>query len=255
MRFSPCCELFFTELPFPERLELIANLGFSSFEFWTWWDKDIRAVEEAAERLDLEVAGFCTPFIPLTDSARREEFLDGLEKTADVCSRLGCSTIIAQVGNEVPELERDEQLESIVQGLRAAAPIADAHSLTVVIEPLNIKRDHPGYFLSTTEEACRILGAVAHPRVGMLFDVYHQQVTEGDLLTNLRHALPWIRHVHIADCPGRDEIGHGEINFEVILRRLKEWGYSHPVGIELFPTLNDHTRSLSDPVFRAFSGG
>lgn len=251
MKFSPCIELFFTDLDLDGRLERVAALGYEAFEFWTWWDKDVDLLAESAERHELTISGCCTDFVPLTDPNKRRQYLDRLEDTLKVADRLGISTIISQVGQDQSNVSRGEQRESIITGLREAARILAGSGKRLVIEPLNTKYDHPGYFLSSSAEARQILEAVGSTEVGLLFDIYHQQVTEGDVTNNLRASLEWAWHVHIADSPGRHEIGTGELNYQNILANLEKWGYSGYVGIELFPISSDHSEALTGSVFDA----
>jgi len=243
-RYSPCLDIFFKDLPFSARIQKAAALGFQAFEFWSWWDKDLGEIEAALRSSPIQVAGFCTRMVSLVDPAKRAEYLAGLEDTLAVAKRLKPSVIISQVGNERPGVAREEQARSLVEGLKAAAALLERTGDTLVIEPLNVRVDHKGYFLSRSDEAAEILAQVGSPRVKMLFDVYHQQITEGDLLRRIRQHLPLIGHFHIADNPGRHEIGGGEIHYPNVLAAIKEAGYGGCVGLEFFPSGPDHGAAL-----------
>ncbi|HUX49543.1 MAG TPA: TIM barrel protein [Spirochaetia bacterium] len=249
MVYSPCLDIFFAKLPFEERMRRVADLGFGAFEFWSWWDKDIDAIRSAMLSYSLELAALCTRFVPLTDSARRDEYESALKETIAVAHSLRCHTIISQVGPEISGSSREEQHDSIVRGLRQCAPVLEQENMLLVIEPLNTIYDHKGYFLTQSAEAARIIQSVGSESVAMLFDVYHQQVTEGNLIGNIRSYQDMIGHIHIADCPGRHDIGSGEINYASVLTAIEATGYEGRIGIELFPEDADHSIALRNPLF------
>ena len=157
---------------------------------------------------------------------------------------LNCSTIISQVGQEQPHLTREAQMQSIVDGLKACIPLLKEAGITLVIEPLNTRFDHPGYFLARSDEAFAIVREVNSPYVKVLFDIYHQQITEGNLIPNITQNAEWIGHIHMAGHPGRHEpFGRNEIHYPSVLGALKEAGYAGAVGLEYFP-LMDAAESL-----------
>jgi hydroxypyruvate isomerase len=135
----------------------------------------------------------------------------------------------------MPEVERPRQHEAIVAALRAVAPRAQQHGLSIVVEPLNVLVNHKGYYLSTSEEAFAIISEVGSPAVKVLYDVYHQQITEGNLIPNITTYFDQIGHFHIADNPGRNEPGTGEINYTNVLHRIDELGYRGFIGMEYRP--------------------
>jgi hydroxypyruvate isomerase len=224
-------------------------LGFDRFEFWSWWDKDISSIRDGMRELDLKAAAFCTHFISLTDVTLRGAYLSGLSETIKVAADMECDIIISQVGSNVSNRSRAEQKTSIIEGLKAAADLLERTRARLVIEPLNTVLDHKGYFLTRSEEAAEIIQEVGSPRVAMLFDVYHQQMTEGNLIGNLRKYRDVIAHIHVADCPGRHEPGTGEINYGNVLAELARIQYHGCVGIELYPSGPDHAEALRNPLF------
>lgn len=243
--YSPCLDIFFKDLPFPERIRKAASLGYTHFEFWTWWDKDLGAVGEAMKETGMKAACFCTRFVTMLDPLKRAEYLAGLEKSIAVARRLGSRQLITQVGNEIAGVSRDEQKRALVATLKAAVPLLEASGITLLIEPLNLQYDHKGYFLALSAEAAEIVAAAGSPSVKILFDIYHQQINEGNLINNIKKHLPSIGHFHVADHPGRHELGTGEINYQNVLGAIKEAGYGGCVGVELFPLDADHARALA----------
>ncbi len=138
----------------------------------------------------------------------------------------------------------DHQMHtSIVEGLGQAAPMVEEAGLFLAVEPLNVLVDHPGYYLTTSEEGFDILGEVGSPNVKLLFDIYHQQITEGNLLDNIIPNIGSISHFHVADVPGRHEPSTGEINYSNVFAAIEKTGYGGYVGLEYGPT-GDTAESL-----------
>ncbi len=237
MFFSACIPALFPRMPAHEAVERLYPLRMLAFELWGWWNLDLDALAQAQHRTGMGCAALCTRFIPLTDPTRREDYIAGLRETITAAEKLGCATIISQVGQEIPDVPRAAQHASIVEGLRQCAPMLQEAGMTLVIEPLNILVDHKGYYLSSAQEGFDIVREVASPHVRLLYDVYHQQITEGNLLSTIEANLPLIGHMHIAGVPGRHEpLRDCEIHYPAILSRLKKLGYEGAVGLEYFPT-------------------
>ncbi len=244
MHYSVCVSALFSRLPVEEAIARVREAGLDTYEFWGWWDRDIAAVESAQQEHHVRLAAMCTRFVPLNDPDRREEYLSGVKETLTVAKRLGCRTLITQVGQDRPQCSREEQISSIVDGLKACVHLLEEAGVVLTIEPLNTRFDHPGYFLARSDEAFAIVREVNSPYVKVLFDIYHQQITEGNLIPNLAENVEWIGHVHIAGHPGRHEpYGRNEIHYPSVLGALKEAGYTGAVGLEYFP-VGDAMESL-----------
>ena len=249
LNFSPCMDIFFKDLPFEKRIEKIAGLGYKHFEFWSWWNKDVKVVKKAATDNGVKVCAFCTKFISLVNETKRSDYLAGLRETIDVSKMLGNKIIISQVGNELQNVSREEQRNSMIEGLKESAKLLAGTDLVIAVEPLNLLYDHAGYFLSRSDEAYAIVKAVNSPNVKILFDIYHQQITEGNIINNIKKYYDQIAHFHVADHPGRHEIVTGEINYANILKTISDLGFEGGIGIELFPINKNHTEVLSDELF------
>jgi hydroxypyruvate isomerase len=216
-------------------LRTVKELGFTAFEFWGWGNRDLDLLEQLVKELDLQVGSFCVKSISLLDPALRDDYVEGLQESLEVAKRLSCKYLIATTGLTIEGVSRAEQHQSIVDGLKACAPLLEAAGVTLVLEPLNVKVNHPGYFLESSAEAFQIIGEVASPNVKVLYDVYHQQITEGDLTPTLTANIEQIGYIHVADHPGRHEPGTGEIAYPFIINRLREIGYTGYVGLEFNP--------------------
>lgn len=236
MYFSACIPALFSHMPAHEAVERAASTGVKAFELWGWWDLDLERLRDAQQRTGLKCSAVCTRFIPLNVPHRREEYLSGLAETIEAARSLGCQTIISQVGQTVDGVSREAQHEAIVEGLRACVPMLEEAGMQLVIEPLNTLVDHKGYYLSSSDEGLDIVSEVGSPWVRLLFDVYHQQIMEGNLLSRLEAGLELIGHIHVAGVPGRHEIlRESEIHYPTILSKLMKLGYQGAIGLEYFP--------------------
>ncbi len=218
MKLSVCVEAIYGQHML-EGIDDTARAGLPAIEFWGWTDKDIAAIEARTQAQGLTVAAMCTRDFDLTDPDKRKIYLEGIAASAPVAHRLGCPTLISQVGMDTGA-PRERQHQSIVEGLREAAPVLEAEGLTLVIEPLNLRVNHPGYYLYSSDEAFEIVEEVASPRIKVLFDIYHQQITEGDVTKRLMSHINWIGHFHAAGNPGRHELTLGELNYPYILKTI-----------------------------------
>ena len=238
MKYSICVDAVFSDKDFFGGLDCIERLGFKGFEFWSWWDKDLPAVIEKKASLDLEVTACCTKFVSLVDPARRNEYLDGLGESLEAAEALGCNRLISQVGDERPGVPREAQHESLVEGLRACVPLLETAGVTLVFEPLNTRVDHPGYYLTESAEAFKIAEAVDSERVKVIFDIYHQQIMEGNLIPTITEHINHIGHFHSAGHPGRHELDCGEIHYPDIIKAIAKTDYDGWFGVEYFPTVD-----------------
>ena len=236
MYYSVCASSIFSGVPLPETLKAIRQAGYDHYEFWSWWDQDLETLYRAQCEQRLTLAAMCTRFIPLTDPARCEAYIAGLDESIEASKRLGCTSLISQVGQEITGVSRSDQYRSIVDGLRACVPLLQASGRTLLIEPLNTKIDHPGYYLSASEEAFRIVDEIGETCVQVLYDVYHQHIMGEDTVHEIGKNIQKIGHIHIAGYPGRHELlNENEINPSATLEMLVQTGYTKGIGLEYFP--------------------
>lgn len=235
LRPSVCIDAVFGGLPVEDAISRVAQSGIQAFEFWGWWNKDLQAIEESCDRFEMPVSACCTRFVSLVDPACREKYLEGLNESIAAADRLGCRTLISQVGDSLPGVTRQQQHDSLVEGLRQAAPLLEAAGMMLVIEPLNEKIDHPGYYLVRSDEAFEIIEQVNSPYVKVVFDIYHQQISEGHLIANITSQIDKIGHFHAAGNPGRHELTRGELHYPSIFAAISETDYDGYVGLEYWP--------------------
>lgn len=237
MKLSVCTDLVFSGLPTQEAAKRVLALGMDTIEFWGWWDKDIDGIAALQQETGLKVAALCTRFISLVDPACRQDYVAALRETVETAKKLNCSVIISQTGAD-RGIDRAEQLRSMETGLKECAPILEDAGMTLTVEPLNLRVNHAGYFLSSSDECAELLDAVDSRNVRMLYDIYHQQITEGDVIRRIQQYIDLIGHFHSAGNPGRNELYRGELNYAEVFRAIRETGYDRFVGLEYAPTEN-----------------
>jgi hydroxypyruvate isomerase len=236
-RFAVNLEMWWTGLPFLQRLEQAARLGFRAVEFWPWRNKDIPAVAAACQKLGLEVAQFSAwGFTPgLNDPANHKRFVAEIEASCATARRLNCRLMCVVGGNDIRGVTQERMHQNIIEGLRRVVPMVEKQGITLILEPMNIRVDHKGHCLYGSPPAIRIIQAVNSRNVKILWDLYHMQLSEGDLCGHLRDGYAHLGYVQIADTPGRHEPGTGEINYTRVLRQLHDLGYRGHVGLECRP--------------------
>ena len=170
-----------------------------------------------------------------TEDARKT-FVSEIQASLGAAKKLGVKTLIVTTGFEDKQIPRAEQHANYVTALKGAAPFAEQAGVTLVLEPLNTKVDHPNYYLQTAREGFEILDQVASPAVKMLFDIYHHQIMEGNVIQDITKNIGRIAHFHVADVPGRHEPGTGEINYANVFRAIGASGYQGFVGLEFKPS-------------------
>lgn len=165
---------------------------------------------------------------------REAEFAAALERALCTARILGCVRLHAMAGIVSPAADRARMHATYIANLRLAAQRASEHGVTVLIEPINA-RDMPGYFLGTLAQAAAVIAEVGEPNLRLQFDLYHAQITEGDLSRKLERYLPLIGHVQIASVPERSEPDAGEFDAARLFAQLDALGYSAWVGCEYRP--------------------
>jgi hydroxypyruvate isomerase len=194
-------------------------------------EKIARALAQHGMQMGVFVAAF-GPDIASGEKSAREQFLTSIRGAVEVAKRVNARWCTVVPGNLVPRLQMDFQTAYVIEALKAAAAICEPAGLVMVLEPLNHWRDHPGLFLSGSPQAYAICKAVGSPSCKILFDIYHQQISEGNLIPNMDRAWDEIAYVQIGDNPGRNEPTTGEINYRNVFRHLHQKGYTGILGME-----------------------
>ena len=237
----PC---FFGDMDFCEGLRRVKALGYDAAETYNWKGLDFDAVRRTCEETGVELLSMCTSEFRMTDPAFRQAWLDGLEESCQAANRMGVKRLITQVGQDTGA-PREQQHAAIVETLNLARPILEKSGVTIMLEPLNTLVNHPGYYLWSAVEGFEIIHEVNHPLVKLVYDIYHQQVMEGNIIPNITKNLDCIAHLHSAGHPGRNELQYGENDYKVIFAAVDKAGYTGACGLEYRP-LMDPEESLRE---------
>ena len=230
----PC---FFGNMDFCEAIRKCKELGFDIVETYNWKNLDLAKVRATLDETGVTLSSMCTTEFNLTNPEMREKWLDGLRETCEAAKVLGVKKLITQVGQDTGEA-REIQHKSIVDGLIAGSEILEKYDITIMIEPLNTYVNHPGYYLWSAVEGFDIVREVNHKNVKLIFDIYHQQVMEGNIIPNIVNNLDCIAHLHGAGHPGRNEMQFGESDYKNIIAAVDKAGYNGALGLEYRPLLD-----------------
>lgn len=234
IRFAINVEMWWRKLPFLERIEKTADFGFSAIEFWPWRSKDLDAIKRICEARKLTVAQFTAwGFTPgMNDPKNHDAFVKEIDESCKTAKFLNCERMTVVGGNDQPGMTQEEMHENIITALRRAAPIAEANKVMLILEPMNIRVDHKGHCLYGSPDAVRICREVNSPYVKINWDLYHMQISEGDLCGRMKDGFDQIGYLQLADHPGRCEPGTGEIYYPRVLKQAVDLGYKGFVGAE-----------------------
>ncbi len=235
--------MLFTEVPFLERIALAREHGFNAVECWFPYDHEPSEIRRALAAHQVQLIGINTPpgdpargefgFAALPE--READFMRSFNQALEYAIALDCPNIHVLSGRLDPTTQREHADDVFVANVSRAAERAKEAGKTLLIEPLN-PTDRPRYFLSRQAQASALIERIGSAQVKIMFDVYHVQMTEGNIIARLRERIGHIGHIQIADVPGRGEPGTGEINFEFVLAAIDATGYDGWVGCEYKPT-------------------
>ena len=224
-----------------DQLRFLADEGFRALEDNGMASRPVAEQERIAaemERLGMRMgvfvahADFGRVTFASDDPDVRARLVAEMRAAVEVAQRVRARWCTVVPGAYAPNVERDYQTANVVDNLRRAADVCAETGLVMVLEPLNPWRDHPGLFLTKVPQAFQICRAVDSPCCKILDDLYHQQITEGNLIPNLERAWSEVAYLQVGDHPGRNEPTTGEINYRGIFRWLQERGYDGIVGME-----------------------
>ncbi len=245
MKMSVCVDILFFQQDFISALEVIKSAGFNHYEMWTLGDhphgigaknKDLPAIAAEAKRLDMSCVACVGPFSDLTDAAGHSEFLKDFKADVAKAKMIKCPTIIVNMGGGGPPTNPEGSMENGISVLREAGKIAESEGITLALEPLNNRVDHPNSILAHADQAFAVIDAVDSPAVKLLYDIYHQQVMDGNVTETILANLDKIAHLHAAGVPGRQELAPGELDYRFVLQKVAEANYDQFVGLEYKPS-------------------
>jgi len=251
LKFAANLSMLYPNRPFLERFAAARTAGFTAVEFLFPYEFGYQAIRQRLDEYGLQVVLF--NIFPgdiaagergfLSQPGRQMDFRRTMEEALTYAQVLQSPRIHVMVGNRLPAVDYQAQFDTILENLAWATPLAAMAGVTLLVEPLNAT-DQPRYLIHSTADGMAIVEAVNHPNLRLQYDVYHAQMTEGNLITTIKRLLPWIGHIQISDVPGRYEPGTGEINYPAIFAALEAIGYQGYIGLEYNPS-GDTDQSLA----------
>jgi len=228
----------YKDLPFEQRLEKVAEVGYQAVElvkeFENWTDADFRRANSKKRSLGITFDATAGVWTGTADPAARDKFVADLKNFLPIAEKLECPAIIVLSGNRVEGLSHDAHHEACIEALKRGADLAAKQKAALLLENID-QEENPKYYLTSVAEGFEIVRKVNHPNVKFLYDFYHEQIAEGNLIEKLEKNIDLVGLVHIADVPGRHEPGTGEINYANIFRKLAELKYDRYAAMEFEP--------------------
>ena len=226
------------DVPLETFFARVAELGFAAIELWKR-DETFPQVVELAKRYGLAIAtmsGHDSLAVGLNDPTQHARIERELRESIDIAAEVGIPGLICFSGNRRPGVSEEEAITYTVQGLERIAPYAEAKGVNLNMELLNSKVDHPGYQCDHSAWGLEVCRRVSSPNVKLLYDIYHMQIMEGDIIRTIRENIQWIGHFHTAGVPGRHDFDDTqELNYAGICRAIAEADYAFYVGHEFKP--------------------
>ena len=243
-KLSLCIEPVLTDLDFYDRIKAAAELGFDAIEFWDPEGKDISKIGRLASENNIAVSICCVKGA----WTNRMNFpaahvVKNVSESMKIAKEMGCNSLIALSGDV--EGKTDSQKNILIENLKRIADIAVKEDVTVNMEALNSLVDHKGYYLDSSYIGFEIMKSVGCDHIRLLYDVYHMQIMEGNIIENVSKNIDMIGHFHSAGVPGRHELFDGDNDYKNILKAIDKAAYDRYFGLEYWPTY-DHRKSLTD---------
>jgi len=241
-RLAANLSMMFNEVPFLDRFDAAARAGFQAVEYLFPYEYPAPELRRRLNDAGLKQVLFNMPpgnwaggerglaSLP----GRQAEFRDSVSKALEYAAVLECGMIHCMAGIPPAGTPFTTAAAIYAANLAAAAERAHAAGVKIVIEPIN-HRDMPGFHLNTMAQGAAVVEAIGRDRLGLQFDIYHCQVTEGDITKRMEAHMPVIAHMQLADVPARNEPGTGEIGWDYVFRRVDELGYQGWIGCEYRP--------------------
>jgi hydroxypyruvate isomerase len=235
-----------TNLPFDQRLEKVAAAGYHATqlvnEYKDWSNEDFVRYRRKRESLGITFDAVSGINHSLCDPAQRPALLQEIQAHLNVMEQLQSTRLILLSGNRIDGVSHAQTHADCVETVKAVADLAAAKNIEILLENID-PIENPNYFLTSITEIFQVAREVNHPNVRVLYDFFHEQIAEGNLIAKLEPNIDLIALVHVADVPGRHEPGTGEINYSNIFKKLHELNYRGNIAMEFIPT-SDTVKSL-----------
>ena len=206
----------------------------------------MNAVATLAKRLDLNIVQFTGWGGPsLADTSHHHDFIETMKRVTEIAHQLNAPMFTVVGHQTLKTISQADSLANLSLALEAAAPILEDAKKMLILEPFN-PVDHQGHFLNGSADALRICREINSPFIKINWDLYHMQLTEGNIVENLYAGIDQIGYIQVADIPGRHQPGSGELNYNFIFNAIDAIGYKGPIGLECWPENNNEKRAIED---------
>ena len=247
-------ESWWTDLDFMQRFERAAQAGFSWVEFWEHNknNRNMNPVAALARTLDLNIVQFTGWGGPsLADTSNHYGFIETMKRVTEIAHQLNAPMFTVVGHQTLKTIPQAESLANLSLALETAAPILEDAKKMLILEPVN-PVDHQGHFLNGSADALRICREIDSPFIKINWDLYHMQLTEGNIVENLYAGIDQVGYIQVADIPGRHKPVSGELNYNFIFNAIDAIGYKGPIGLECWPENNDEKRAIADIITQRF---
>lgn len=238
MKYSLCIEALFEKYDFYDRIKMASDAGLDAIEFWDPSDKDVDKIAGLTQNYGLKVA-ICTTITPwnlrIADNYKKVEA--AVAESIKLAQAMDCPSLIGLAGDI--DSAKDTQKGILITNLNILKEMCEGSGITLNMEALNSYIDHKGYYLDCSHEAFEIVRTVHSDNIKVLFDIYHMQIMEGNIINTMTANIDKIGHIHSAGNPGRNEHFIGEINYPSIVAAIEKTDYDGYFGLEYWPTFDD----------------
>src|SRR6478609_1737932 len=236
------------QVPFEQRFPLAKKLGFRIIEFWSVDRGNGTKASQIKKWMDdngLVVTQFAPAWPNFADPAKIPDLLKVTEQAIADAAVLKCSKITITGHSLIEGQSREAQLAGYTAGLMRIAPLLEKAGVTGLVEPFN-RVNHLNHLINGSQPALPMVRSVNSPRIKLLWDFYHMQLEDGDLIEKFTAGIDQVAHVQIGDVPGRHQPGTGEINHANLLKAVRAAGYHDPIGLEFMPADQNDARAVQD---------
>ncbi|MFO1248866.1 MAG: TIM barrel protein [Alphaproteobacteria bacterium] len=242
-------DTWFLQVPFEQRFALAKKLGFTSIEYWSVDRRGTGGKAETWRKLaddnGLALIQFAPAWPDFADPAKIPELLKVTQQAIADAKVLNCTQITVTGHALINGMSREAQLAGYTAGLMRMAPLLEAAGVTALVEPFN-RVNHLNHLLNGSQPALPMVRSVNSPRIKLLWDFYHMQLEDGDLIEKFNAGADMVAHVQIGDVPGRHQPGTGEINHANLLRAVRAAGYKGKIGLEFMPLDQNDAKAVED---------
>ena len=236
-----------TNTDFYDRVKIAADLGIKAVEFWDPQEKNIAKLGAVAAANNIRIIG-CT-MIGIFKYALEMPYpvlLKAATETIHLMKECGCQAMIIFAGDREAARGADSQKNIIIENLKRLSDLAEKEKVTINVEPLNSLVECKGHYLDSSHVGFEIVKCVNSDYIKMVYDVYHMQVMEGNIIDTITKNIDLISHFHTAGVPGRNELFLGDNDYRNIMKAIEKTGYHGYFGLEYWPSYEDHLKSLTD---------